>query len=287
MLKNTVISLSLLGLLAAASCGAAGQPGGLDSSGTDTLAPQPQAVAADSQPGSGPALPRGASAADGISYLVAVTQMKADNANDGAIEGEGGGGGDAGGGSGLGDLVQGIINWIIGEQSSGRTVDPHRPAALGEVGFIIWSVVEAQGGVLEQIPGMGGSEVLAVKLGSQPGHIGYATYGLREMQPAWRLDTLKLQGRGGQFYVGVSDYGHSAWQWQGPYTLGPDGALGNLTVQLPAVQCSNGDSHAYVTVVPVAGAEVELTDMSVTVFDPSIVFDPSVLDGGFEMDARQ
>lgn len=269
MIKHAVIVMTLIALLAAASCSGAGQPGGLQES-LNAPPDASTAVPAVNPTAKGPQLPRSSSAMDGISYLIQVTQMKANDANDDALAG----------------IIAGIIDLITGEEEEiGRSIDAHENAALGTVGFQVWRVVECSlGAALKQVsPGDGLPAVLAVGLESEDGAPAYATYGVKEMPANWSLSSLKLGGRGEQFYVGVSDYQQQRWRWLGPFSMGSGtGAemqLGPVEITLPAVQNENAEGFSYFTVVPAPGSELLITGAELSISDPSWTFDPGILDG--------
>ncbi|MCC7477347.1 hypothetical protein IT575_02715 [bacterium] len=258
MIKPAFLALTACAVLCFTGCSA-----GL----SDTLAPAATPAASEAQQGqqggSGPAVPRAASA-EGIRSLITVTQAKADAASDEALQG----------------LVESILDLLGGSEALERNLDMHETAVIGQMPYTIWKVVECStGAALAQLPPAPGQpNALTLVLESLPERTAYATYGIKEMPSAWRIFNLHIEGRGERFYVAVTDRNRQAWGWAGPFELGSgegtELSMASLNIQLPAVQNSGADGFAYFTLVPASGTELYVKGLSAGVGDTSLVIDP-------------
>ncbi len=253
--------------LSAASC-SGGVPAGFESASSPAAA-QPSPEAGAQSPGAhGPSIPRGISA-DGIKYLISVTQQKAEAAND----------------ADLTAAIDEIVDALGGPAELERNLDMHETAVIGQMPFQVWKVVDCStgAGLMQIPPAPGAPNVLSLYLESLPDRTAFATYGVKEMPIAWRLFNLHLEGRGERFYVAVTDRNRQAWRWLGPFEMGSgagtDMTMSSLDIQLPAVQNSSADGFAYFTIVPASGTELYVKGVSAGMGDTTLVVDPGFDDG--------
>ncbi|MCC7479352.1 hypothetical protein IT575_12970 [bacterium] len=87
---------------------------------------------------------------------------------------------------------------------------------------------------------------------SEPGELGFVTYGLRSLPEGHRIESLSISCGGlyvfdenpDDFWVGVSDRQADAWRWYGPFELGD---LSDLDIS--AVELMNADEeYGYITI---------------------------------------
>ncbi len=103
--------------------------------------------------------------------------------------------------------------------------------------------------------GMGGQEMLykpGMWLLSDPGELGFITYGLRSLPEGHRIESLSIDCGGlyildenpDDFWVGVSDRQADAWHWYGPFELG---SLQDLDIS-DMVLMNEDEQYGYITI---------------------------------------
>lgn len=95
----------------------------------------------------------------------------------------------------------------------------------------------------------------------------YAMYrvSLQDEQPGVVSIDANLLGNGSEYYVGVSNYGSSRWEWRGPFADG--------RIRLPVATDGSGDytsdlGNTFITVMVDAGSSLDIVGVGINQFDP-------------------